>query len=215
LTAHTILIADDHPLFRDALRLAIMRASPGAKILEASSLSEASAYMRGDGPLDLVLLDLKMSDSQGFTGLAQLHAERPKAPIVVVSGADPGKAARGAKEYGAVGFISKSAGLSEIAKDVADVLHGRTLWRDTHADMIDPETDDMAKRVASLTPAQLKVLIGILHGRLNKQIAYELDISEATVKAHVTVLMRKLNVRSRTQAALAARALALDVEAVA
>jgi DNA-binding NarL/FixJ family response regulator len=207
----TILIADDHPLFRDALRLAVLRAAPEAAIVEAGTLAAAIDALHQGPPASLVLLDLKMSDCEGFAGLAQLHAESPGTPILVVSGVDQGKGMRGAQEFGAVGFVSKSAGLDTIAAAIRSALEGRNAFANG-APAGDAALDDMTRKVASLTPAQLKVLLGILRGRLNKQIAYELQISEGTVKAHVTALMRKLDVQSRTQAALAARALALDFE---
>lgn len=205
----TILIADDHPLFRDALKLAVQRVDPLACVAEAASLSEAIKVLRDIGGVDLILLDLGMADTEGFAGLAQLHAERPSTPILVVSGADAGSAARGARDFGAVGFTHKSASLDAIAQAVRRALSGETAWPDGPDLDPDQDVDGMARRIATLTPAQLKVLIGILSGQLNKQIAYDMGISEATVKAHVTVVMRKLAVRNRTQAALAARALAM------
>lgn len=208
----TILVADDHPLFRDALKAALARACPGARVLEAGSVAEALAAARA-ASLDLILLDLKMSDSQGFAGLALLHAEAPTTPIVVVTAAEPSETMARAREYGAAGYLNKSASLSEIERMVRATLAGERPLQNA----VDPEPAlaALANRIASLTPAQLKVLIGLLDGRLNKQIAYEMNISEATVKAHMTAVFRKLNVRNRTQAVLAARALALDVGAMA
>jgi DNA-binding NarL/FixJ family response regulator len=205
-----ILVADDHPLFRDALKIAVARTAPGARILEAATTAETMALVRSEPEISLVLLDLMMPDSKGFAGLAALHLERPNLPVLVVSAAEAAEAAARSRDYGAIGFLNKGAGLDEISSVIGRALSGvRSLdgWADAPAD---PELDAMARRIRTLTPAQLKVLLGLLEGRLNKQIAYDMSISEATVKAHMTAVFRKLNVRNRTQAVLAARALALE-----
>ncbi len=202
MTARTILIADDHPLFRQALKLAVGRAAPDATILEAGQLGEAIEAARGAARLDLVLLDLRMPGSEGFAGVALLHAERPDTPIVVISSADEAEAAPRARAYGAVGFVSKTADLATLENAVARALAG-----DRDAPVAALPADDISNRVASLTPTELKVLLGVLAGRLNKQIAFNLGVSEATVKGHMTAILRKLGVQNRTQAVLAARAL--------
>lgn len=209
----TILVADDHPLFRDALKIAVSRAAPTARVLEAGSVAEAADQVRAAERLDLILLDLRMPDAEGFSGLALLHAERPGTPIIVISALDAADAAVRARRYGAAGFLSKTADLGTIQSVVCDALSGRgnlqSLGEQTEEDA---EIDDMAARIATLTPAQIKVLLGVLAGRLNKQIAHDLSISEATVKAHMTAVFRKLGVQNRTQAVIAARALGLDTE---
>lgn len=202
MTARTILIADDHPLFRQALKLAVGRAAPDATILEAGQLGEAIEAARGAARLDLILLDLRMPGSEGFAGVALLHAERPDTPIVVISSADEAEAAPRACAYGAVGFVSKTADLVTLENAVARALAG-----DRDAPVAALPADDISNRVASLTPTELKVLLGVLAGRLNKQIAFDLGVSEATVKGHMTAILRKLGVQNRTQAVLAARAL--------
>jgi DNA-binding NarL/FixJ family response regulator len=202
MTARTILIADDHPLFRQALKLAVGRAAPDATILEAGQLGEAIEAARSAARLDLVLLDLRMPGSEGFAGVALLHAERPDTPIVVISSADEAEAAPRARAYGAVGFVSKTADLATLENAVARALAG-----DRDAPVAALPADDISNRVASLTPTELKVLLGVLAGRLNKQIAFDLGVSEATVKGHMTAILRKLRVQNRTQAVLAARAL--------
>jgi DNA-binding NarL/FixJ family response regulator len=206
----TVLVVDDHPLFRDALTLAVERAAPDAEIIEAGSLAQALDIARSDRDLNLLLLDLMMPDNRGFAGLAALHAERPQTPIIVVSAADAAQVAPRAREYGAIGFLSKAAKLDAIAGAVRQALDGA---RCLDADPPAPAAagDDLSRRISSLTPAQLKVLLGLLEGRLNKQIAYDMAISEATVKAHMTAVFRKLNVRNRTQAVLAAQALGLEM----
>lgn len=208
MTSPTILVADDHPMFREALKLAIGRAVPGARIIEAGQLGEAVEAARNAAALDLILLDLKMPGAEGFSGVALMHAERPATPILVISSADQAEAAPRARAYGAIGFVSKTAGLDALENAVRQALAGEiTPVEDTAPDAA---VEDMAQRIATLTPAEIKVLFGVLAGRLNKQIAFDLGISEATVKGHMTVIMRKMNVQNRTQAVLAARA--LDIE---
>jgi len=202
-----VLVADDHPLFRSALRVATLRAAPTAQVLEAGSIAEAVQHLRAEPRIALVLLDLRMPDASGFSGVATLHAERPEVPIIVVTAADAAEAT-GAYRFGAAGYLNKAALLPEIEAMVRGALGGvRVLPSATNDDR---ETDAMAASIAGLTPAQLKVLIAMLGGRLNKQIAHDIGISEATVKAHVTVILRKLGVQNRTQAVIAARALGLD-----
>lgn len=208
LPGPTILVADDHPMFREALKLAIRRVAPAAEILEAGQLGDAADAARRAGRLDLILLDLRMPGAEGFSGVALMHAERPETPIIVVSSADSADAAPRARAYGARGFLSKTADLRIIEETVGRVLAGDPGPIGTPEE--GSETNEMAERIAALTPTQIKVLLGVLGGRLNKQIAFELGISEATVKGHMTTIMRKLGVQTRTQAALAAKA--LDIE---
>lgn len=203
----TILVADDHPLFRGAMALAVANVRPDVVIVEAATLDDAATAARDAKRLALILLDLKMPGADGFTGVALLHAERPETPILVVSGLDAPTAAAEARRFGAVGFVGKGAELAAIEGAIAAALAG-----DTIEATADPELDEVAGRVAQLTPTQLRVLLGLLRGRLNKQIAHELAVTEATVKAHMTAIMRKLDVHNRTQAVLAARALGLGLE---
>lgn len=202
-----ILIADDHPLFRQALAMAVRQCCPDGMVVEAGDLPSAQAAAEELGSsLTLILLDLHMPGAVGYSGVAVLHACAPDVPILVVSAADPAKAARESQRFGAVGYLGKDASLDTIEAVVRAALD-RTL-----APLPAPpdDTDDTARRLASLTPMQLKVLTLVLDGMLNKQIAYELTISEATVKAHMTAILRKMDVGNRTQAALAARALGLS-----
>ena len=186
--------------------LAAGNASPAANIIEAATLHTALAAAAAPD-LKLILLDLKMPGAEGFSGVAMLHAERPDVPILVVSSANAAQAAMQAQRFGAVGFIGKDQDLDTIEAAIGDALAGKKI-----AVPADAELDPVAARVASLTPTQLRVLLGVLDGRLNKQIAFELSITEATVKAHMTAILKKLDVRNRTQAVLAARALGLRLE---
>lgn len=207
--AGTILIADDHPLFRQAMAMAAGAVSPGSRIVEAATLDAAAREAAVASDLLLILLDLKMPGASGYSGVAMLHAERPSVPILVVSSADAIAAAPEARRFGAVGFIGKDQSLDAIEAAIAAALSGSPIPLDAPPA---GEIDDMARKVANLTPTQLRILLGVLDGRLNKQIAFDLDISEATVKAHMTAVMTKLGVRNRTQAALAARSLGIGLQ---
>jgi DNA-binding NarL/FixJ family response regulator len=205
-----ILIADDHPLFRQALRMAVERVAPGAAIIEAGTLPAAAAAAGDQGTsLALILLDLNMPGAIGYSGIALLHAECPAVPILVVSSADAGIAAEEARAFGAVGFLHKGSGLDAIEDAIGRALRG--IAPPAPASAIPGDVDAIRHAVAGLTPTQLKVLLAVLDGQLNKQIAHQLGISEATVKSHMTAIMRKLDVRNRTQAALVARSLGLDL----
>lgn len=202
----TILIADDHPLFRQALAMAAVAVRPDARIVECANLPTALNEAIAADDLILILLDLKMPGAEGYSGVALLHAEKPGVPILVVSGADAAQAARNALRFGAVGFLGKDAGLDAIEQAIAGALDGRRIEAP-----VDEAIDPVAAQIASLTPTQLKVLLGVMQGRLNKQIAYDLGIGEATVKAHMTAILKKLDVQNRTQAVLAAKALGLEL----
>jgi DNA-binding NarL/FixJ family response regulator len=204
----TVLIADDHPLFRQALALAVGRVLPDATVIEAGTLSTAAHAAVEAADLRLILLDLKMPGAVGYSGIALLHAERPSVPILVVSSAQESSAAQEARAFGAVGFLRKDSELAAIETAIRAALGQAPIAaQDDEAGAIDAIRSD----VAALTPAQLKVLLAVLDGQLNKQIAFSLKISEATVKAHMTAIMRKLDVSNRTQAALVARSLGLDL----
>ncbi len=162
--------------------------------------------MQDDADYDLVLLDLKMPGVQGFSGLVYLRAQFPTVPIVVVSAVDDSQTIRRAIKLGALGFIPKSLAVNEMAAAIEAVLGGQ-IWAPDGVNLGDgqeSETDEIAARMASLTPQQMRVLMMLREGLLNKQIAYELSISEATIKAHVSAILQKLDVESRTQAVIAA-----------
>ena len=202
----TILIADDHPLFRQALALAVSNVAPLARVIEAGTLAAAARAAAEADNLRLITLDLKMPGATGYSGIALLHAEKPDVPILVVSSAEGAMVAEEARAFGAVGFLRKDADLARIEDAIRNALRGI----DRPAASAEP-VDQVRRTVAGLTPTQLKVLLSVLEGKLNKQIAYDLGMSEATVKAHMTAIMRKLDVQNRTQAALVARSLGLDL----
>jgi DNA-binding NarL/FixJ family response regulator len=207
MTGHKIIIADDHPLFRDALKQALEGAGLKLEIDEAGALDKViSALEAGEGAHDLILLDLKMPGVQGFSGLVYLRAQYPTIPVVVVSGNEDADVMRRAVALGASGFIPKSSNVQTMRDAVAAVLNG-SVWMPpgvSAGGAGDSETDKLALRLATLTPQQVRVLIMLREGLLNKQIAYNLSVSEATVKAHVSAILQKLNVESRTQAVIAA-----------
>ncbi|MBL4801492.1 MAG: response regulator transcription factor [Emcibacter sp.] len=212
-----VLITDDHPLFRSALRQAVKRVAPDADILEVSSLAEAQNSLSLEPDIKLVLLDIHMSDSHGFSGLIIIRKEFPLLPVIVVSASEEISIIQKSMKYGASGFIPKSSDLSVIGEAIESVFKG-DLWlpegaAEKFTDSNDPDKEK-SQRLASLTPAQFKVLMGLTDGLLNKQIAYNMDISEATVKAHVTAIFRKLNVNTRTQAVIFARSLKLETDRI-
>lgn len=207
--AGTVLIADDHPLFRQALSLAVQRVAPDMVLREAGTLAAALRSCGEAEDLRLILLDLKMPGAVGYSGIALLHAEKPEVPILVVSSAEGESAAQEARAFGAIGFLRKDSDLSVIEAAIARALDSAP---PAPAPAPAQPVDEVRQTVAGLTPTQLKVLLAVLEGQLNKQIAHSLGMSEATVKAHMTAIMRKLDVRNRTQAALVARSLGLDLK---
>lgn len=203
----TVLIADDHPLFRQALAMAVGQVLPDATVVEAGTLAAAAHAATAAEGLRLILLDLKMPGAVGYSGIALLHAERPEVPILVVSSAEGAAAAAEVRAFGGIGFLPKDSDLAAIEGAIRQALGGKAVKPAGSASPL----DSIRQEVAGLTPMQFKVLLAVLDGQLNKQIAHTLSISEATVKAHMTAIMRKLDVSNRTQAALVARSLGLDL----
>ena len=200
-TPDKLLIADDHPLFRAAIAAAIQRFAPECQCLEADSFEALQGLLGQHADADLVLLDLHIPGVNGLSGLAWLCGHHPALPVVMVSANDSPSVIRRALADGAAGFIPKSSDAGRIAEAIAAVLAGDS-WSPLDAGLgTDSEPEkNLAERVGQLTPQQYKVLLMLSQGLLNKQIAWELDITEATVKAHVTAIMRKLGVNNRTQA---------------
>ncbi|MFU0503345.1 response regulator [Pseudaminobacter sp. NGMCC 1.201702] len=200
------LIIDDHPLFREALHSAVRMAYPDVDTVEARSITEAMTLLADTKPFDLALLDLSMPDVHGFDGLLQLRTRHPRLPVVIVSGHEEPKIISEALSYGAAGFIPKSARKGDLAAAIRAVMEGAIYVPENYESQPpDPESADraeMVRRLAKLTPQQLRVLQMLRQGLLNKQIAFELQVGETTVKAHVSEILRKLNVYSRTQAVI-------------
>ena len=204
--ANEIVIADDHPLVRGALRQAVAGAIPEATIKETADLDQLSRQLEINPETDLVLLDLSMPGMRGYSGLFYLRAQYPNVPIVIVSANEDRAVMRRCIEIGAAGFIPKTTEMDVMRQAIRAILAGAT-WVPCDLELSatnDKATGDIVRRLGSLTPQQMRVLMMVSEGLLNKQIAYELSVSEATVKAHVSAILQKLGVESRTQAVIAA-----------
>lgn len=208
-----IVIVDDHPLYRAALKEAVSKVAKQVDIVEVSSMAELQYAAAAHSDADLVLLDLTMPGASGFSSLVYLKGQSPEIPVVVVSGNEEHSVIRRSIEYGALGFIPKSVALETMVEAIQAALEGEAWIPDDvnlGESVIADKEAKIAEGIASLTPQQFRVLVMLMQGLLNKQIAYELSVSEATVKAHVTAILRKLKVHSRTQAVIAARSLDLE-----
>ncbi|MEO0411701.1 MAG: response regulator transcription factor [Pseudomonadota bacterium] len=210
-----IVIADDHPLMRGALRQAVINVAPVTDVVDVDNLAAARETIARSGA-SLLLLDLHMDDSDGFAGLIGLRQDYPAIPIIVVSASDDDWVVRRAIQFGASGFMSKSSSMAEMGDAFEAVMEGDLAFPEIDEDACaTPDEDEAVRQIATLTPAQLRVLMGLSEGKLNKQIAFEMGISEATVKAHVTAVFRKLEVFNRTQAVIKAKALIVSEDQVA
>jgi DNA-binding NarL/FixJ family response regulator len=211
---YEFLIVDDHPLYRAALRDAVAMACPESDFFEADCVAGLLDTLERHSNADLLLLDLNLPGAYGFSALAHLRGSHPELPVIVVSAMDSHHIVRQALAFGAQGFVSKSADAATIGQNVQAVLRGDFMippGLGTHATPeVDGDALDVARRMAQLTPQQFRVFGMLCSGRLNKQIAYDLQIAEATVKAHMTAIMRKFGAANRTQAVLLAGHLVLD-----
>ena len=198
------VIADDHPLFRGALKQALSGLDEQAQVLEAGDFDATRAIVAANDDLDLILLDLSMPGVSGLSGLVTLRGLQAGVPVVVVSARDDRETVRRALSLGASGFISKSSNLEQLRNAIRVVLDGG-VWAPDELELgveRDQEISELIERLQTLTPQQTRVLTMIAEGLLNKQIAYELSVSEATIKAHVSAILLKLGVDSRTQAVI-------------
>jgi DNA-binding NarL/FixJ family response regulator len=203
---YRLVIADDHPLFRGALREAVGGLFERVEISEAGSFDDVAKLLDDSGDVDLILLDLTMPGVRGFSGLMYLRAQYPSVPVVVVSANDDPTVIRRCMDFGASGFIPKTLDTEGMRRAISAVLKGG-VWTPPDINLAagaDTEAAELMSRLATLTPQQVRVLMMLSEGLLNKQIAYELGVSEATVKAHVSAILQKLGVESRTQAVIAA-----------
>ncbi len=208
----TILVADDHPLFRAAVLHALREALPGLRVVEAASVSALNDALGREVQIDLVLLDLTMPGARGLSSLVHLRGERPEVPVVVISSNDHPRTIRRVQQFGAAGFIPKSSPAEAIGDAVRAVLDGGDWFPPLTAERSDADAE-LATRLAQLTPQQFRVLLCLADGLLNKQIAHELGLAENTVKVHVTAILKKLGCNSRTQAAVMVKALEPEGEA--
>jgi DNA-binding NarL/FixJ family response regulator len=213
LPAKTLLIADDHPLFRNALVQLFALKYPDMDIVSAANVSELQAAVDKHRDLAAVLLDLHMPGAHGFSALSWLTGQRPATPVIMISANTLPETVRRALDHGAAAFLSKSSDTDSLEAGVAEVLSGA---RGIHPGLATAATGadlkalDVAETLGSLTPQQFRVASMLAEGLLNKQIAWELSVKEATIKAHMTEIFRKLGVNSRTQAVLALGALSVD-----
>jgi len=201
----TFIVADDHPLFRKALRQTVEAAFDAAVIVEAGNLDEVTGALSAHFDADLVLFDLNMPGARGFSGLIYLRAQYPEIPVCIVSATEDAATIRNAMALGASGYVPKSGSTEQIREAISAILAGDTWLPETVDLRAAPDEDlELTNRLRSLTPQQVRVLMMLSEGLLNKQIAYELGVSEATVKAHVSAILQKLQVENRTKAVLVA-----------
>jgi DNA-binding NarL/FixJ family response regulator len=203
---YRFVVADDHPLFRGAMRESVSHLFASADVFEAGAFDDLQMLLERESDLDLVLLDLTMPGVQGFSGLLYLRAQFPGVPVIVVSANEDPSVIRRCMEFGASGFLPKTLAAETMRAAIRNVLDGG-VWTPPDVDLSgapDAATRELVRRLSTLTPQQVRVLMMLSEGLLNKQIAFELNVSEATVKAHVSAILQKLGVESRTQAVIAA-----------
>ncbi|NRB22502.1 response regulator transcription factor [Shewanella sp.] len=208
-----IIIADDHPLFRNALRQALSGPFSDTNWFEADSADALQSLLENkQQAYDLVMLDLQMPGSHGYSTLIHLRTHFADLPVIVISAYEDNMTISRAVHYGSSGFIPKSSSMETLATALTSVLYG-DIWLPDHAEIQEIKEDAsalVASKLADLTPQQYKVLQMFAEGLLNKQIAYDLGVSEATIKAHATAIFRKLGVRNRTQAVISLQQLEME-----
>lgn len=209
MSALTVLIADDHPLLRAAVVHSLRQALPLAQVIEVASAATLEAALDQHPEIELVLLDLTMPGARGFSSLLHVRGAHPDIPVVIVSSNDHPRVIRRAQQFGAAGFIPKSAPAETVGQAVSAVLEGG-VWFPAMAAERSESDALLAARLAQLTPQQFRVLLCLADGLLNKQIAHELGLAENTVKVHVTAILKKLECYSRTQAAVLVKSLEND-----
>jgi DNA-binding NarL/FixJ family response regulator len=205
----TLVVADDHPMFRAAVSQALRSVVDGARVAEAASQSSLESVLAAEASVDLVLLDLTMPGAMGFSSLIWLRGEYPDLPVIVISSNDHPRTVRRAQQFGAAGFVSKAAPADVLGQAVNDVLAGGSWFEAARAERSEQDAA-LAARLAQLTPQQFRVLMLLADGLLNKQIAATMGLAENTVKIHVTAVLSKLECRSRTQAAVLVKSLDVD-----
>ena len=202
---HTIIVADDHPLFRTALKATLNSLMSDCDIIEANDINSLQVAVEAHPQADLILLDLHMPGAHGFSGLIHLAAHHSEIPVAVISAHETPEVMRRALDHGAAGFLPKSSSVESIGEAIDQILTGN-LWLPEGVDPNQAESNNeeiaLANVLATLTPQQFRVASMLAEGLLNKQIAYELSVTEATIKAHITEIYKKLGVHTRTQAVL-------------
>jgi DNA-binding NarL/FixJ family response regulator len=209
VTSPTIIVAEDHPMFRAALVLTVRRLIPDALLMEVASQGELASALARSGEVSLVLLDLRMPGAHGLSSLVFLRGEYPSVSVAIISGGAYAETIGRARQLGASAFIPKSAPIDTIAQALSCVIRGE-LWFPEHDDAPTGRSAQLQDQLTTLTPQQFRVLKYLADGMLNKQIADILEVSEGTVRAHVTAILRKLRVSTRTQAVILVTELDLE-----
>jgi len=204
-----IIVADDHPMFRAAVSHVLADLLDGCGVVEVASQSALEAAIANHEGIDLVLLDLNMPGAMGLSSVALLRCVRPDLPLIVISSNDHPDVINRSKQFGAAGFVSKANSANSLRAAVEAVMAGETWFSD---DLDPPSAKDvhLARQLAQLTPQQMRVLMLLAEGLLNKQIGYSLGVTENTIRNHVAAILSKLECRSRTQAAMLVRALGAE-----
>jgi len=204
-----IILADDHPLFRQALSITLKSHFSGAEIFGAQTIPELEQHLQTVSNADLLLLDLDIPGAQGFNSLITIRRSYPDLGVVIISGFEDKETIHKAMGFGAAGFIPKSTPVPEMVVAIKEVLNGK-LWTPEGEFNGNAQATTVDDKIASLTPKQHKILLMFADGLLNKQIAYELGLSESTIKSHASTIFLKLGVRNRTQAVIVLNELQLS-----
>lgn len=200
-----ILVADDHPLYREALKGALGPYFEDAEISEADSLQGALKALQEPQPVDMILLDLNMPGGEYYNGLISIREVYPDIPVAVVSASEGIEVVAQVMSLGAQGFIPKSTPTKQLADAINQISSGATWLPDgmrEELNKVDDELKDLLTSFRELTPKQIQVLSYLRSGLMNKQIAHEMNVTEATIKAHISAILRKLEINTRTQAVL-------------
>lgn len=201
-----LIIADDHPLLRAAVQHSLSGAFAECELLQAASATALARLLSQQAEVDLLLLDLAMPGAHGFSVLLHVRSERPEVPVVVITSNEHPRVVRRAEQFGAAGFVPKSAPPETLVEAVRTVLDGGAWFPPLTAERSEDDAR-LASKLAQLTPQQFRVLLGIADGLLNKQIADRLGLADNTVKVHITAILKKLECYSRTQAAVLVKTL--------
>ena len=212
MSAPNIIIAEDHPMFRVALALMLQRLMPDAHLIEVASHDELQKALSTHSAVRLVVLDLRMPGANGLSSLVFLRGQYPEVPVAIISGGAYAETIDRARQLGAAAFIPKSAPVETIAQAISCVIRGEA-WFDLQNGAVEKAGSRLNDQLTTLTPQQFRVLGYLADGLLNKQIADKLVVSEGTVRAPVTAILRKLGVSTRTQAALLVTELAMETDA--
>ncbi|MBE3636982.1 response regulator [Mangrovicoccus algicola] len=214
----SVLVIDDHPLYAYALTTALQHVFEDCRVRTAVTLKEGlAAIAAGAGP-DLVMLDLRLPDVSGLSGLIRLRERLPETPVLIISAQTSVEVVQSLMDLGAAGFVPKDLPLPAIEQALAEIRRGNRYlpveFRDAmrRRPAVPSELENISRRIAELSPQQMRIMKLICAGKANKQIAYELSLAEATVKAHVTALLRRLGVQNRTQAAVMMESVSLQDE---